>query len=469
MIKLQWLRINEFRKVKPGTLLTFNPGYNVLLGQNGVGKTTLLSLISAIFRFDFSDFKDEEFSFEFEFKVPGGTAHTTVKNGTIPRSHVRKIGVVVNGQKLIYELPISIDGEKTTSLVEQQSKPNQQTEESSVSIGGFSFDIKLQPDTTDRPALNISLNGVHGTVYSDDKPASKLTFEAESGKQEGRSEIGNLLLDGVATWLILRAQSSKDLGLEESSYFLRMVYLLGSTSVSRFDESLGFYAMLAGGELEIVEGSFPFSDERMDGVPRALSLKEKAIEAARKDWTQLRLVISDSQLPFLKRLTQLMGFQSAEVWLEFERSSTTRHERALKSGNQKFIFTHQDGSRIADRHLSYGQRRMLAFMYYLECVEHVAIADELVNGLHHQWIQVCLEELGERQVFLTSQNPLLLDYLTFESPEDVRSQFVLCRWEQGKEQMIWENMSQEAAEDFFASYKVGFQQVGELLQSKGLW
>jgi hypothetical protein len=35
--------------------------------------------------------------------------------------------------------------------------------------------------------------------------------------------------------------------------------------------------------------------------------------------------------------------------------------------------------------------------------------------------------------------------------------------------MVWENMTQEAAEDFFASYKVGFQQVGELLQSKGLW
>ena len=35
--------------------------------------------------------------------------------------------------------------------------------------------------------------------------------------------------------------------------------------------------------------------------------------------------------------------------------------------------------------------------------------------------------------------------------------------------MVWENMSQEAAEDFFDSYKGGFQQVGELLQTKGLW
>ncbi|HLM43953.1 MAG TPA: hypothetical protein VK458_08800, partial [Myxococcaceae bacterium] len=86
-----------------------------------------------------------------------------------------------------------------------------------------------------------------------------------------------------------------------------------------------------------------------------------------------------------------------------------------------------------------------------------------------RWIRACFEALGQRQVFLTSQNPLLLDYLNFQSPEDVRSTFVLCRWEKGPEQMAWENMTQEAAKDFFASYKVGFQQVGELLQSKGLW
>jgi hypothetical protein len=101
----------------------------------------------------------------------------------------------------------------------------------------------------------------------------------------------------------------------------------------------------------------------------------------------------------------------------------------------------------------------------------VAVADELVNGLHHRWIRACIDALGQRQVFLTSQNPLLLDYLIFNTPEQVRSTFILCSWEGQKEQarMLWENMSQEAAEDFFDSYKVGFQQVGELLQAKGLW
>ena len=138
-------------------------------------------------------------------------------------------------------------------------------------------------------------------------------------------------------------------------------------------------------------------------------------------------------------------------------------------GNLKILFTHRSGLRISQKNLSYGQKRMLAFMHYSHTANSIIIADELVNGLHHGWIHTCIGKFGERQVFLTSQNPLLLDYLTFNSPEDVRSQFVLCRWEKATAQMHWENMSQEASEDFFSSYKVGFQQVGELLQSKGLW
>ena len=37
MVKLQWLQVNKFRSVKPGTRLTFNGGHNVLLGQLSLG------------------------------------------------------------------------------------------------------------------------------------------------------------------------------------------------------------------------------------------------------------------------------------------------------------------------------------------------------------------------------------------------------------------------------------------------
>jgi hypothetical protein len=91
--------------------------------------------------------------------------------------------------------------------------------------------------------------------------------------------------------------------------------------------------------------------------------------------------------------------------------------------------------------------------------------------MHHEWIDACLEELGDRQAFLTSQNPLLLDYLSFESAEEVRSSFVLCRTElQGDhEQMVWENMTAEDSEGFFNAYQVAIQHVSELLRTRGLW
>jgi recombinational DNA repair ATPase RecF len=46
MVKLESLTIHSFRNVEPETKLVFDDGYNVLLGQNGTGKTTLLELVA---------------------------------------------------------------------------------------------------------------------------------------------------------------------------------------------------------------------------------------------------------------------------------------------------------------------------------------------------------------------------------------------------------------------------------------
>jgi hypothetical protein len=196
---------------------------------------------------------------------------------------------------------------------------------------------------------------------------------------------------------------------------------------------------------------------------------ERIIARVRQDWGIDRYVLTDTELPFLKRTIQLLDFESAEAIFELQSSTKSETGGVMHLGGLRFYFRHRGGWRVSEKMLSYGQRRMLAFMHYVASAKSTIIADELVNGLHHGWIRACFELLGERQVFLTSQNPLLLDYLSFESPVDVRSTFILCSRDRNSEQMVWENMSQEAAEDFFDSYKVGFQQVGELLQTKALW
>jgi hypothetical protein len=69
--RLKRLRIDRFRNVAPGTELVFHDGFNVLLGQNGTGKTTLLNLIAAVVRCDFSALRDTDFALVYELSFSG--------------------------------------------------------------------------------------------------------------------------------------------------------------------------------------------------------------------------------------------------------------------------------------------------------------------------------------------------------------------------------------------------------------
>ena len=443
MIKLQWLRINKFRRVKPGTLLTFNPDYNVLLGQNGTGKTTLLSLITAICRCSFSTFIDEEFDLEYELSLDGTKLRASVRNEN------RESALSGNMGSSAHLLDSFLAGANPSRIE-------------------FSADISIQPYWIPKLILNLKVKGSEASIQVDGATTT-VSFMVDAPAKNA-AIIPLCFGTGLQKWEEAGAPGLKSAeGRDNIDRLYQFGVALFLTFPQRFDESLEFYSKLGSGDISI-----HFSEQGNVASPSSYfqlptSVLNNLADSVRSNRGAVRHVIPGRKLPFLENLASLMGFESAELVLEFEQINQPPNGWThLDSGTQKFYFKHQGEWIISDKHLSFGQKRMLAFLYYLEFSEDVVVADELVNGLHHQWIQVCIEELRERQVFLTSQNPLLLDYLTFEAPDDVRSQFVLCRWEQG-EQMIWENMSEEAAEDFFASYKVGFQQVGELLQLKGLW
>src|SRR5262249_36399106 len=71
-LRLRRLRIDRFRSVAPGTELAFSPGWNVLLGRNATGKTTLLELSGMVLRGDFSALAKESFALSYELETPGG-------------------------------------------------------------------------------------------------------------------------------------------------------------------------------------------------------------------------------------------------------------------------------------------------------------------------------------------------------------------------------------------------------------
>jgi len=62
MLNLKRLRVERFRSLARDTELSFSDGINIVLGQNGTGKTTLLELISMVVRSDFSSLVKEEFA-----------------------------------------------------------------------------------------------------------------------------------------------------------------------------------------------------------------------------------------------------------------------------------------------------------------------------------------------------------------------------------------------------------------------
>lgn len=163
-----------------------------------------------------------------------------------------------------------------------------------------------------------------------------------------------------------------------------------------------------------------------------------------------------------------MGFNVSDLRMDVTEQASPA---SIQISSFVFRFWWEDGTHITHERLSYGQKRLLTFFYYLACNPHIVIADELVNGLHHRWITAAIEAIGQRQAFLTSQNPLLLDYIPITSADEVRRSFVLCRGEPcaGRPGWIWENMSEEDATELFSAYEVGIEHVSEIFQSRGLW
>ncbi|EPX61195.1 hypothetical protein D187_000978 [Cystobacter fuscus DSM 2262] len=436
MVKLKRLKIEKYRNVKPGTELHFRDSLNVMLGRNGTGKTTLLNLIVHVLRWDFSQLQAEAASLEYDLHTAQVELAVRLRTETLREPS----GDSTNAQPFSNEL-------LALGLVQKTPRYATVLEIDIIRPGQEPWALRL-----DGKVLSLSNQG--GKTYT-------ITHEQSWPGQHNLLPLLGLVFSTPSL------QNIQDVGralLSANEGF--------SSLIQRFDESLGYFEQVIEREsisvfkLQNEEGQYKASP----GWPVSFAQKlEKTLES-NPDVEDVAINSQDEEHEFLHRLVELLGFKSAQVRLQRTGRSPAPFAR-LEFGNLQFYFTRRDGSIINHSLLSYGQKRLLAFFYYLATYSTCVVADELVNGMHHEWIEACLEDLGERQAFLTSQNPLLLDYLSFESAEEVRSSFVLCRTEfhEGREQLVWENMTAEDAEGFFKAYQVAIQHVSELLRTRGLW
>jgi hypothetical protein len=177
---------------------------------------------------------------------------------------------------------------------------------------------------------------------------------------------------------------------------------------------------------------------------------------------------SHSDVGFLREFVKLCKFTGASAIAPIEASRPVGDGVLFEWKLLRFTFD-LGRARISHAKLSFGQKRLFSYLYYLACNQQIGVADELVNGMHHEWIEYGLgEACANRQMFYTSQNPLLLDFLTFESEAEVSQRLVACKWNE-QDGFVWENLDARVGQEFYRLYNTGIQHVSDILRTKGWW
>ncbi|MBK9752988.1 MAG: AAA family ATPase [Nannocystis sp.] len=420
MLKLKRLKVHKCRSVQPGTELVFNGRLNIVLGKNGAGKTTLLKLVAAVVGSSFADeFQDDDIHVEYEYEL----------HGVQVRCEFRHDDARVDDpvQATPMRLPIfqvtfySARGDAVSARI----RGNDLT----ITSGATEFPLKINPNVLNVPSLDLVgfigsyLSHIPG-IPEDLRPFATLDTKLPHRLDEG--------LD----WLRLTLQ---DLAI---NFF------------SEIDDDARWCLanMRHSGVSAEFRGAFAEYRHRFAELPELLAAHSDA-------------------LPFLRRACEQIGLRDASWTLSFLEHDRRRVEVKRYGRSQVYVTTH-GGTRFPLEKLSFGQLRLFGFFLHSAMHPHVIVADELTNGLHHEMVDCCIATIGERQAFLATQNPLLLDHIGFDDAAEVQRTFVLCDLQgdpDGERAMRWRNMSADEAHEFFADYRVGVQHVNDILRKRGLW
>jgi ABC-type branched-subunit amino acid transport system ATPase component len=438
-VRLKRLKIDEYRNVAPGTELHFGDGFNVVLGENGAGKTTLLRLIAMIVRGKLAALEKEDFAIEYELLIESLSLRVVASNA--PRGEEAR-----PGSPWSYEITVCLAGA-----------------------------------TSAPPLCTVSANADGGRL--------RLAGERGRGREISVDSPfeGNFLHEVIDKVVEAIEDTARDMddplqmagplrSLEAHEALEAMEWNGG-----RFDEGLGAFGVLTGitipeepGDVDWAYLSVTLKARRpvvdyASFVPE--HLREAVVRRGVYDFGGDHLQFSHDALGFLKKTVEVMGIRGATLVAPLKQKEEDEGDQNLVYNDFELRFTLANGTVISHHQLGYGEKRLVSFLYYAACNPDVVIVDELVNGLQPRWIEVCLEEVGGRQCFLSSQNAVLLDMLAIEAGEDAELGFVLCSREvrEGSGRMVWKNMSDESAQAFFRAYEAHALRSSEILRGHDLW
>lgn len=417
--RLKRLKIVQFRDVQPGTELHFHPGWNVILGRNGTGKTTLLHLLSMVLRDDFTEISQEPFCLEYTLALPDAELSARVTNQTFPQ--------LVSSRHNFARVQFTYSAKGMSEIQDL-----------------LRDDDMVAVKWGETPVL-VPRGDVlqHGRLHLATSPEIMGESASKLRQSHGRQSQCFRLDEAVALFDTLVASARIPRPSVPNECFVK---ILGApTQDSGHDPSRPRY------------GAAMVPDFVVASAARAFTPNRSVVE------------VDLTGDPLLERMVALLWFQ--RVALVAKRGQTDATNEATL-GEFTLYGYRAVGPPLHHSRWSFGQQRLFAIFWSLACNPDVLIADELTNGLHWEWIQACVAAIADRQVFVAVQNPLLLEHVGFESPEDVARAFVLCSLgadAEGAAQTRWSQPEAAQAERFYRAWQRGIQPVHEVLMSEGLW
>lgn len=413
MPRINSLKIRKLGNVAPGTELKFGPRGAVLLGRNGTGKTTLLDTLASICKLDLQSLPgdyDLEFSLisanDVELRVTAKceTAATSASAGPTKDPVAAAMRSVLQERARRHTLGIEV----------------------------------LHPESGKRTVIESNDNETTCVLPDGDRVVDSIP--ASQG------------------WRVLVLGSATGAGLTPLWPSILEFISLDNT-LRRFDEGLDYFRDLTergpnAAHIESAEGgkSVNIVTTRLISQSCARLLLTSFNSPGNESNSGFGY---SADVKYLKRFCDLTGFTQARIGADLDEKHQLDGEEVIELSPLRFE-VQRNGSILHHRHLSFGQRRLLAFLHYHDSTPTLVMADELVNGMHHEWISQCVDVMRDAQAFLSSQNPLLFDFLTFESAEDVASRFVICDLDE-QHRFVWRNMSEPDALEFYETHKAGLQ------------
>jgi hypothetical protein len=432
MLRLTRLTIHQFRDCAP-TTLHFGRGPVFLLGSNGGGKTTLLELLSSLASSNLTAFESEPEALDLEWVVS------------------------VEGQ-----------GAEPAVQLHQRARlaplPEREPWAPRSALGPWTWTCSAW----------VREGDVHVEVTVTD---GQLAVKSEQGWELRATRtpfgFGRAIHNAMG-------DLSEDPPARFHDAMEPILTALPHVLVGRIDEALGCFESILGAEPHrssktpwiaaadssafVVNPTPPFAAS-MTRLPLQYS---PLLYSLHKSEQAASSAPGSSTLIFPEALRDLL---KADVECSPKFRDRTREGVTTYVGFD-FHIHWPDGSIQSHDRLSFGQKRLLAILWFLACERFGPVfTDELSNGLHASWIVRILQLLGDQQAFHATQNPLLLD-LAGPGPEGALAErIVRCEVElvDGRRRWTWRNPTEAEATRISEGYAQGFQHLSEVLQSEGLW